>query len=78
MKIIRSTIQQEAAKLLLDNVLLQLQSCNSKTFNMMLLIMDHYGIADSKALSQEIRSKLSTIKCENCEATNNAQGNVLL
>ena len=61
-KIIRSTTPQQAAKVLLDKVSLQLQSGNSTIYNKMLLIMDHHGVATAKELSQEIRSKLFTVK----------------
>ena len=61
-KIIRSTTPQEAAKVLLDKVSLQLQSGNSTIFNKMLLIMDHHGFVTAKELSQEIRSKLFAVK----------------
>ena len=61
--IIRSARPQQAAEILLDKVSLQLQSNNSTVLNMMLLIMDHHGVATAKELSQEIRSKLFAIKC---------------
>ena len=61
-KIIRSSTPQEAAKVLLDKVSLQLQSGNSTIFNKILLIMDHHGVATAKELSQEIRSKLLAVK----------------
>ena len=61
-KIIRLPSPQEAAKILLGKVSLQLQSGNSAIFNKMLLIMDHYGVATAKELSQEIRSKLFAVK----------------
>ena len=61
-KIIRSTTPQEAAKVLLDKVSLQLQSGNSTIFNNMLLIMDHHNVDTAKELSQEIRSKLLAVK----------------
>ena len=61
-KIIRSPTPWEAAKILLDKVLLQLQSGNSTIFNKILLIMDHHGVATAKDLSQEIRSKLFAVK----------------
>ena len=61
-KIIRSSTPQEAAKVLLDKVSLQLQSGNNTIFNKMLLIMDHHGMATAKELSQEIRSKLFAVK----------------
>ena len=61
-KIVRSLTSQEAAKVLLDKVSLQLQSGNSTILNKMLLIMDHHGVATVKELSQEIRSKLFAVK----------------
>ena len=63
-KVIRSLIPQEAAKSLLDKVLLQLQNGNNEIFNKMLLIMDHHGVTDSKTLSWKIRNKLLAEKCE--------------
>ena len=69
-KIIRSSLPQEAAKMLLDRVSLQLQSGNTTIFNKMLLIMDHHGVTTTKELSQEIRSKLSSAKCEDDVASN--------
>ena len=60
--IIRSSTPQEAAKILLDKVSLQLQSGNNTIFNKMLLIMDHHGVATAKELSHEIRSKLLAVK----------------
>ena len=61
-KIIRSSRPQEAAKVLMDKVSLQLQSGNSTIFNNMLLIMDHHNVDTAKELSQEIRSKLLAVK----------------
>ena len=61
-KIIRSSAPQEATKVLLDKVSLQLQSGNSTIFNNMLLIMDHHNVDTAKELSQEIRSKLLAVK----------------
>ena len=62
-KIVRSITPQEAAKVLLDKVSLQLQSGNSTIFNKMLLIMDYHGVANTKELSEEIRNKLFAVKC---------------
>ena len=74
-KIIRSTTPQEAAKVLLDKVSLQLQSGNSTIFNKMLLIMDHHNVDTAKELSQEIRSKLLAVKHSDDVA--NTQSNYL-
>ena len=63
-EIIRSSLPWGAAKLLLDRVSFQLQKGNSSALNNMLLIMDHHGVAATKALSTEIRSKLLTVKSE--------------
>ena len=65
-QIIRSAIYmpQDATKLLLDIVSLQLQNGNSTVLNKMLLIVDHHGVTTAKAVSREMRSKLSTIECE--------------
>jgi len=70
----RSSIPQDAAKLLLDRVSLQLQSGNCTVFNKMLLIMDYYGIATAKAISLEIRSKLSAFKYEDSNVSSSGQG----
>ena len=64
LRIIKSMIHQDAAKLLLDKVSLQLQNGNSTVLNKMLLIMDYHGVTVDKAISQEMRSELSTIECE--------------
>ena len=61
--IIRSLIPQQAAKLLLDKVSLQLQNGNSTVLHKMLLIMDKYGVSDARAISMEMRNILSAIKC---------------
>ena len=62
-RIIRSTVPQDAAKLLLDKASLQLQKGNSTVLNKMLLIMDKYGVSAARATSVEIRKMLSAIKC---------------
>ena len=62
--IIRSLTPRQAAKLLLDQVLVQLQNCNNAVFNKMLVIMDHHGVSAAKAIALEIRSKLSALKHE--------------
>ena len=74
-KIIRSLTPQEAAKILLDKISLQLQNGNSTLFNKMLLIMDHHGVATAKELSQEIRSKLFAVK--HADNDTSAQSNYL-
>ena len=76
-KVIRSSTPQEAARLLLDKVSLQLLNGNIKIFNKMLLIMDHYGVTDSKALSQEMRRKLPAEKCEDHEINSDEHGNYI-
>ena len=63
-QIIRSIVPQDAAKLLLDRVSLQLQNGNSTVFSKMLLIMDCHGVSTAKAISLEIRKKLSAVKCK--------------
>ena len=60
-RIIKSTIQQDAAKLLLERVLLQLRKGNVSVFSKMLLIMDHYGISTAKTMSVEIQNRLSAL-----------------
>ena len=60
-RIIKSTIQQDAAKLLLERVLLQLQNGNVSVLIKMLLIMDHYGVSTAKTMSVEIQSRLSAL-----------------
>ena len=62
-RIIKSTIQQDAAKLLLERVSLQLQKGKVNVFSKMLLIMDHYGVRTAQTISVEIRNKLSAVKC---------------
>ena len=76
-KIIRSSLSQDAAKLLLDRVSLQLQNGNSAIFNKMLLIMDHHGVTTAKELSQKIRSRLSAAKCEDDVASSSGQSNYI-
>ena len=60
-RIIRSTVPQDAAKLLLDRVSVQIQNGNTSVFSKMLLIMDYHGGNTAKVISREIRKKL---KCE--------------
>ena len=74
-EIIRSLLPWGAAKLLLDRVSFQLQKGNSRVLNNMLLIMNHHGVAAVKALSTEIRSKLSAVKSEVSVAGSYEQGN---
>ena len=62
-RIIRSSLPQDAARVLLDRVSLQMQSGNSIIFNKMLLIMEYHGVIAAKRLSQEIRGKLTTPMC---------------
>jgi len=76
-KILEFTMPQQAAKLLLDRVSLQLKNGNDVVFNKMLLIMDHYGDTTVKELSQEIKTKLSTVKCKDSIASDNGQGNYI-
>ena len=66
-------VPQDAAKLLLDRVSLQLQNGNNFVLNNMLLIMDHYGTDTTKMISLEIRSKLSSLKCH---VGNTEKGNI--
>ena len=74
--IIRSSAPQEAAKILLDKISMQLQSGNNTIFNKMLLIVDQHGVDTAKELSQEIRSKLFAVKHTGDFAT--AQSNQLI
>ena len=71
-KVIRCSIQQDAARLVLDKVAVHLQSGNNKIFSKMLLIMYDHGVIDVKELSQEIYSKLSLEKCEDHVITSDA------
>ena len=57
-------IPQDAAKLLLDRVSLQIQNGNTSVFSKMLLVMDYHGINTAKTISLEIKKKLSAIKCK--------------
>ena len=68
-------LQRVAAKLVLDNVSVQLQNGYNKIFYKMLLIMFDHGVVDSKELSQEIRSKLPAEKCEDHMISIDGQGN---
>ena len=72
-KIMRSSLPQKAAKLLLNRVSLQLQNGNSTIFNKMLLIMDHHGVTTAKELAQDIRSALSAAKCDGDVASSSKQ-----
>jgi len=73
-KIIRTSIPQEAAKLLLDRISLHLQIGNSTVFKKMLLIMDHYGVLMAKKISLEIRNKLLLVWCEDSVVSSSVQG----
>lgn len=61
-RVIRSTIPEDAAKLLLDRVSLQLQKGNVTVLSKMLLIMDYHGVGAAKTVSVEMRTKLSAVK----------------
>ena len=63
-RIIKSAVTQDAAKLLLDKVSLQIQNGNTSVFSKMLLIMDYHGVNTAKTISLEIRKRLSLVKCE--------------
>ena len=63
-RIIRASVPQDAARLLLDQVSLQLQKGNLVILHKMLLIMDYHGVNAAKMMSLEIRCKLSSLKCE--------------
>ena len=63
-RIIRSIVPEDAAKLLLDKVSLQIQNGNTGVLNKMLLIMEYHGISTAKTISLEIREKLSAINFE--------------
>ena len=71
-KIIRITLPQEASKLLLDKVSLQLQNGNGIILNKMLIIMNQHGMI-TKHLSQQISSKLSPLKIEHDLANDDGQ-----
>jgi len=60
--IVRSSSPQDAAKVLLSRVLFQIRSGNLLVLNDMLLIIEHYGTVAIKALSLEMRNKLSNVK----------------
>ena len=76
-KVIRYSIQQEAARLVLDKVSMQLQSGNNKILSKMLLIMYDHGVIGAKVLSQEICSKLSLEKCEDHVISSDGHGNYI-
>ena len=63
-RIIRASVPQDAAKLLLDQVSLQLQKGNFAILHKMLLIMDYHGVNVAKMMSLEIRRKLSALRHE--------------
>ena len=73
-RIIRTMVPQDAAKLLLDRVSFQLQNRNNMVLSKMLLIMDYHGIDTAKTISLEIRSKLSSLKCEDNTVNSSRQG----
>ena len=73
-RIIKSTVTQDAAKLLLDRVSFQLQNGNNMVLSKMLLIMDYRGIDTAKTISLEIRNKLSSLKCEDSTVNSSRQG----
>ena len=77
-KIMRSSLTQEAAKLLLDRVSVQLQNGNNTIFNKTLLIMDQHGVTAAKELAQVIRSALSKAKCESDVASSSEQSKDIL
>ena len=57
-RIIRSSVPQDAAQILLDKVSLQLQDGNFTVFYKMLSIMDHHDDVVTNKLSLKIRSEL--------------------
>ena len=61
-RIIKSAVTQDAAKLLLDRVSVQIQNGNTSVFSKMLLIMDYHGVNTAKAISREIRNKLKCVQ----------------
>ena len=73
--IIRSSKWQQAAELLLDRVSVQLERGNITVLKKMLLIIDHHDVAAAKALSLELQSKLSSLKCEGILFSSIEQGN---
>ena len=74
-RIIRSSVPQDAAKLLLERISLQLKGGNCTVFNKMLLIMDHYGVLMAKNVSLQIRNKLSAVKYKGSVVSSIVQGN---
>ena len=73
-RIIRSTVPQDAAELLLNRLSLQLQNGNDILLNKMLLIMDYHGTDAAKAISLQIRSKLSLLECKDSTVSSSGQG----
>ena len=73
-RIIRSTVPQDAAELLLNRLSLQLQNGNDILFNKMLLIMDYHGTDAAKTISLEIRSKLALLECKDDTVSSCGQG----
>ena len=73
-RIIRSTVPQDAAELLLNRLSLQLKNGNDILLNKMLLIMDYYGTDAAKTISLEIRSKLSLLECKDSTVSSSGQG----
>ena len=61
-KIIRSTTPEDATKLLLDRVSLELQNGNVTVLRKMLLIMDYHGVSAAKEISLEISTELSAFE----------------
>ena len=74
-RVIRSSFRQEAAILVLNKILVQLQSGNNKIFKTLLQIIVDHGTLDPKNLSQEIIGKLSAEKCEDHVISSDGQGN---
>ena len=73
-RIIRSTVPQDAAELLLNRLSLQLKNGNDILLNKMLLIMDYHGTDAAKTISLEIRSKLSLLECKDSTVSSSGQG----
>ena len=72
--IVRSSSPQDAAKLLLNRVLIQIKSGNILALNNMLVIIEHHGTVAVKSLSLEIKKKLSEIKSTSHRMENYGQG----
>ena len=73
-RIIRTSVPQDSAQVLLDRVSLQLKNGNIAVFTKMLIIMEHYGTAAAKALSMEIKSKLPSIKYQSITVSSSDEG----